>query len=147
MQPGGSNSSGQRIAKKVPVSPPSGPFDTLSFHVMDMRSKVVLQQFQMDICEGHTTPAIWENLVKIHKAYPNGGAVRGGVKMFAEINDLTMIKSGIVPAGSTINEVKDLLDQIMVMDNMLFDDPRYPVSLQHVDFLVSIIPGLKDRRL
>jgi len=114
---------------------------------MDMRSKVALQQFQMDVRKEHTTVAIWDNLVKIHETYPNGGAVHGGVKMFTEINDLTITKSGIVPAGSTIDEVKDLFDLIMVMDNMIFDDPKCPVSMQEVDFMVSILPGMKDRRL
>jgi hypothetical protein len=46
----------------------------------------------------------------------------------------------------TIDEVKDLFDQIMVMDNMLFDDPKYPVLLQEVDFMVSFLPRMKDRR-
>jgi len=141
-----SYSSGSRVAKKCRFSPQLGPPDTLRFHVMDMRSKVALEQFQMDVRKEHTTLAIWNNLVKIHETYPNGGAVYGGVKMFSEMNDLTMIKSGIVPTGSTIDEVKDLFDQIMVMDNMLFDDPKYPVSLQEVDFMVSILPGMKDRR-
>jgi len=113
---------------------------------MDMRSKVVLQQFQMNICNEHTTPAIWDHLVKIHNTYPNGGARSGGVKMFGDVNNLTMLKSGLVPAGSTVDEVMDLFDQIMVHDNMLFDSPQYPLSLQDVDFLVSFVPGLKDRR-
>lgn len=134
------------VAKKCTVSPASDPVHTLQFHVMDMRSKVVLQQFQKNICKGHTTPAIWDHLVKIHKTYPNGGAVKGGVKMFAEMNNLTMLKSGIMPEGSTVDEIRDLLDEIMEPENMLVDDPQYPLSLQDVDFLVSMIPELKNRR-
>jgi len=128
------------VAKQCTVSPPSVPVHTLQFHVMDM------QHFQKNRCKGHTTPAIWDHLVKIHKTYPNGGAVRGGVKMFAEINNPTMLKSGIMPEGSTVDEMKDLFDEIMEPENMLVDDPQYPLSLQDVDFLVSMIPERRNRR-
>ena len=141
-----SEDGGKRVAKKCRPSPPSGPVNFLSFHLMDMRSKTTLQQFQMDVCKADTTEAIWENLVKIHKTYPNGGAVGGGVKLFTEMNDKTMERSGIVPKGSTIDEVKDLFDKIMVWDNLLFDHPDHPVSMQFVNFMVSIIPGMKERR-
>jgi len=141
-----SEDGGKRVAKKCRPSPPSGPVNFLSFHLMDMRSKTTLQQFQMDVCKADTTEAIWENLVKIHKTYPNGGAVGGGVKFFTEMNDKTMERSGIVPKGSTIDEVKDLFDKIMVWDNLLFDHPDHPNSMQFVNFMVSIIPGMKERR-
>jgi len=133
----------KRAAKKC--AKPNDPVFALLFHVMDMRSGMHMQQYQMIVQPEHTTKNVWKNAVFVHRTYPNGGSVGNGVKVYTGMNDASIEASGLVGKGATVDDVKALLLTIMAPTNLITDDPKHPVSMNFVHFLVSIIPGSVEK--